>query len=258
MPFSADWLALREPADSRARDEKLMSLAVSAAGAKPVIMDLGCGTGSTIRALKQQLPSNTEWRLVDNDPALLEIAAKEAPDRVTIYQLDLADVDQLPVSGVTMITASALLDLVSKDWLEDFLKRVSVPVYFALTYNGSMNWIPNDDQDPIVTKAFNAHQQTDKGLGLALGPNASEVAIELLEDSGFKVLVADSPWKLDSENTLLQEELLRGISEAAGNSGADSTAIWLANKLSNLMALKSAIGHRDILAFPSGFQVGGN
>ena len=84
MPFSADWLALREPADSGARDEKLMSLAVSAAGAKPVIMDLGCGTGSTIRALKQQLPSNTEWRLVDNDPALLEIAAKEAPDRVSI------------------------------------------------------------------------------------------------------------------------------------------------------------------------------
>ena len=46
MGFSADWLALREPADHAARDGDLLAAAAQVAGA--VIVDLGCGTGSTL------------------------------------------------------------------------------------------------------------------------------------------------------------------------------------------------------------------
>ena len=48
MAFSAEWLALREPADRAARDAGLLRRAAAAAGPAPVIMDLGCGSGATV------------------------------------------------------------------------------------------------------------------------------------------------------------------------------------------------------------------
>ncbi|WP_370582807.1 methyltransferase domain-containing protein [Paracoccus sp. NBH48] len=56
-----------------------MAQAAVLAGPDPVVLDLGCGTGSTLRTLGPHLPDNARWHLVDNDPALLERAATEAP-----------------------------------------------------------------------------------------------------------------------------------------------------------------------------------
>ena len=79
--FSADWLALREPADRRARNSGLLAALVARlAGRREVaVIDLGCGTGSNLRACAPQLPARQEWRLVDLDPALLA-AARERLD----------------------------------------------------------------------------------------------------------------------------------------------------------------------------------
>ena len=77
--FSADWLALREPADHRARDPATLTRVVAhlARLALPEIVDLGCGSGSNLRALAPRLGARQRWRLVDNDAALLD-AAREA------------------------------------------------------------------------------------------------------------------------------------------------------------------------------------
>ena len=130
MGFSADWLALREPSDHAARDTALLRRAVNEAGAKPVILDLGCGTGSTVRALDALLPKNRQWRLVDNDLGLLQLAGKAAGDSATLHQLDLDDIDSLPLAGVTLVTASALIDLVSRQWLAKLASSLSVPVFW--------------------------------------------------------------------------------------------------------------------------------
>ena len=55
--FSPEWLALREPADTRARDPGLLgALAASLAGRDSVeVVDLGCGTGANIRAIAPEL-----------------------------------------------------------------------------------------------------------------------------------------------------------------------------------------------------------
>ncbi len=74
MGFSADWLALRDPADRAARDQTLARRAAEAAGPAPVIVDLGCGTGASWRALAPLLPDGARWRFVDNDPGCWSIA----------------------------------------------------------------------------------------------------------------------------------------------------------------------------------------
>ncbi len=65
MGFSADWLALREPADHRSRSAELLAtLATRVEGRDTLrITDLGCGTGSNLRATAPALgpTRNGRW-----------------------------------------------------------------------------------------------------------------------------------------------------------------------------------------------------
>lgn len=250
MGFSPDWLALREPADNDARDADLLRAAATAAGPNPVILDLGCGTGSTVRALAKFLPEHAKWRLVDNDWKLLEYAGAEAGEAVSLHQQDLQDLDKLPLEGVTLVTASALLDLVSRKWLVELASVVKVPVYFALSYNGIMSWSPEHPGDAAVTRKFNEHQQGDKGFGQALGPLAVKTATEVFTTSGFDVAVADSTWQLGAEDEKLQSELVKGIAVAAQEAGEEGAGEWGAVRVSASAHTSCSIGHGDIFAVP--------
>ena len=81
MSFSADWLALREPHDTRARNPAVLNkLVASLVGETALrIVDLACGTGSTMRALAPRISAAQNWRLVDNNLSLLARASGTAP-----------------------------------------------------------------------------------------------------------------------------------------------------------------------------------
>ena len=78
--FSADWLALREPYDVRARNPAVLDAVIAAFKGYPSIriVDLACGTGSTLRALAPHLPAPQNWQLADNDLSLLARASATA------------------------------------------------------------------------------------------------------------------------------------------------------------------------------------
>ena len=71
--FSAEWLSLREPYDRAARNAKVLDAVAGTFAAQTAIavVDLACGTGSTVRAVGPHLPPRQNWRLVDNDLSLL-------------------------------------------------------------------------------------------------------------------------------------------------------------------------------------------
>ena len=81
--FSAQWLDLREPVDHRSRNVELgRRLARHFEGWRPItVVDLGCGTGSNLRATAPLLGPDQSWTLVDYDQALLD-AAGERLDRL--------------------------------------------------------------------------------------------------------------------------------------------------------------------------------
>ena len=258
MGFSAAWLELREPADHAARDNALLADAAIAAGENPVIVDLGCGTRSTIRAFEGRLARPAEWRLIDNDPELLAHAATAATgrdDSATTHRIDLRELDALPLHGAGLVTASALLDLCSHDWvkaLADRLSRYKLPFYAALNYDGQMDWTPADPADAIVTRAFNTHQRGDKGFGPALGPDAADAIAKIFTAAGYSVLQAESPWRLGSSEAALQRELVTGIADAAHQAGAAEALGWGALRSGNVDSAACRIGHRDLLALPAG------
>lgn len=255
MGFSAAWLALREPADRAARDAGLLARAAAIAGARPVILDLGCGTGSTLRAMSPHLPAETLWRLADLDADLLALAAAEAPGRASTHRLDLRDLNALPLDGATLVTASALLDLMPADWIEALaaqLLAARLPFYAVMSYDGVMEWQPPLPSDAAITRAFNDHQRRDKGLGPALGPLAATRAAEIFAAAGFSVVTGESPWRIGPDQQDLHGALIEGIATAAAEQGAPGVTDWAAHRTPLPASGRCIIGHCDMLAVPPG------
>jgi SAM-dependent methyltransferase len=260
MSFDPEWLALREPADRGARSVRLLRGAVDwtrRAGAAPVIVDLGCGTGSTRRAFGAEA-RGARWRFVDNDATLLDLAVADAGARVEGHLLDLREIDRLPLEEATLVTCSALLDLMSRDWLEGFADRLAATgagLHAALSFDGRISWMPDPaPREAEILAAFNAHQLRDKGLGPALGPEAAAVLAELLRARGFEVRVERSDWRLDPKSGPLQSALAQGIAGAAEESRCAEVDDWLQARLAAIAAGVSSarVGHLDLLALPGG------
>lgn len=246
MSFSADWLDLRAPADRAARDPGLLAQAADWLAADPVALDLGSGTGAMARVLAAR------WRLVDRDPALLAIARRRAPG-AEVFCADLADLAALPLAGIRLVTASALLDLMPGGWIEAFADRLAaerIAAYATLSYDGRIHWLPALPGDEAVRSAFNAHQLRDKGLGPALGPVAAAACADALARRGYRVLTAASPWRLGPGEAGLQGALIDGIAAALAETGSDAGA-WARARRAAIGTGSAVVGHVDMLALPA-------
>jgi SAM-dependent methyltransferase len=264
--FSADWLALREPYDTRARNAEVLDAVAAWLEDLPAvrIVDLASGTGSTLRAFAPRLSVPQNWRLVDNDLSLLARAAATAhPARVTVAALPLdlnRDLEAVLDGPVDLITASALLDLVSPSWLERLAIEVAtraIPIYAALSYDGRVELDPADAFDSKIIAAVNAHQRTDKGFGPALGPTAVAAAIARFESLGYAVAHGLSDWVVGPEDRSFQMEILAGWASAAramGEVTLTDTVAWLTRRRDAVAAGRSSmrVGHVDIFARPTG------
>src|SRR4051812_25546624 len=170
--FSADWLALREPVDHAARSTDLTRAVLAALplDAPQRILDLAAGTGSNLRYLVEALsertrPANADWLLVDHDSALLAHVAESADVHTRCVDISRFD-DRGLFAGRTLVTASALLDLVSEEWLRTLAVRCAqagAAVLFALTYDGRIVCSPPDPDDAEIVSLVNRHQRIDKG-----------------------------------------------------------------------------------------------
>jgi len=110
--FTSEWLTLREPADSRARNAGLLSRLVAIATELDIedAVDLGCGTGATWRAMPANLAERLSWTMADRDDLLLQEAGRQIGPRanVSYRSLDLADLAAIPIPDRGLVTASAL------------------------------------------------------------------------------------------------------------------------------------------------------
>ena len=262
--FSAEWLALRENYDIRARNPIVLDAVATLFKSHDAIsvVDLASGTGSTVRALSSHLPARQRWDLVDNDQRLLTLACsrKSAGDvRLNAVPLDLSGNFEAVLDGTKdVITISALLDLVSENWLDRFTRHVAshtLPVYAALTYDGRIDISPSDPLDEAITSAVNAHQRTDKGFGPALGSSAAAAAMSRLEALRYSVVHGNSDWVIGVADQEIQLELLAGWAMAASEVEAlprRDIDNWLARRKDEVGSRASTmrVGHVDFFATP--------
>ena len=264
MSFSAEWLTLREPFDTRARNASVLdAVAAHFASLSAVsIVDLASGTGSTLRAIASRLPARQDWRLVDNNLSLLARAEPSSGSRrnVKTIPLDLGrDLEAALDGPCDLVTTSALLDLISKTWLERLIVEIAarqLPVYAALSYDGRATLDPVDPLDREIVNAVNTHQRNDKGFGPALGPEAATAIVQGFEALDWQVAHGPSDWLFEPNDTRIQQETLAGWAVAAKETGlvsGDAAGDWLARRLKLIDSGRSRIrvGHVDVFARPT-------
>lgn len=260
--FSAEWLALREPADRRARDPGAPALAELLAALGPdratEVLDLGAGSGSNLRYLGPRLGPDWRWTLADHDAGLLAVAAR-APEPPQLRRVDLAtQLDQLPFPQRGLVTASALLDLVSAAWIAALATRCAAAragILFAITYDGRANCRPIDPDDRLIVSLVNRHQRTDKGFGPALGPAAAAAAAASFGRAGYVLRRVRSDWQIGPDEPELQAALLQGWAQAACEldpSGSARIEAWLERRRRLLARGRSrlTVGHEDLYGWP--------
>ena len=261
--FSAEWLALREPVDHEARSLRLARFVARAvsAGNGTSVLDLACGTGSNLRYLYHHLGRPQRWLLVDYDPALLERAARDGRfvNELDTRCLDLNDLRDDLFEARTLVTASALLDLVSESWVRRLATRCAAhhaAVLFALTYDGRSECDPAEPEDELVRDLTTRHQHLDQGFGPGLGPDAIAAAADALSAQGYDIHRDRSDWVIEPDRGALQRELVNGWAEAAIQMApASESAIrdWQRRRLAYVdeRASRIVVGHEDLAAVPS-------
>lgn len=273
--FSPDWLALREPVDHRARNPQVAARLTQALAVRPRVrvVDLGCGTGSNIRATAGLLGSVQDWTLVDYDARLIAVARLRLMDwadtaqedgeglaltkdgrqiAVQFRQADLVTTLEAALGEAPdLVTASALFDLCSADFLARFARAVAARraiFYTVLTYDGEQDWTPPDAADARLLDLFRAHQQTDKGFGAAAGWAAPQALARAFEAVGYAVLEGASPWSLGPDDAGLVRDLADGFAAAAAE--MDPAAAGVIAAWRDVKRTGARVGHTDTLALP--------
>ena len=264
----SDWLALREPADAAARAPDLVErLARRLPPTGWVIHDLGCGTGAMGRWLAPRLPGPQHWVLHDRDTDLLDVATAHPPGpaadgaAVTV-EARRSDVTRLvtgDLAGATLVTASALLDVLTGEELAGLIAvcaGAGCPLLLTLSVLGRVELTPADPLDARVAAAFDAHQRRVTERGRLLGPDAVAFAVSQFRRHGAEVLVRPSPWWLGASHTDLAAEWFTGWLGAACEQEVElaaETALYARRRLAQAAAggLAVTVDHADLLvSFP--------
>jgi len=293
--FSADWLAQREPFDRAARasaasafDWKALATQLRrerTGDAAITVLDLGCGTGASLREIAPRLGGVQRWRLVDHDAALLAAVpaalARWAQARgwrlrahgnglrvdgdglqldIACVQADLAaDFDAVPFDGAQLVTCAALLDLVSASWLEALVNRcagIGAAMCWALSVDGRLAWTGAEAGDALVRDAFRTHQRRDKGFGAALGDAAVQAATQSLATAGYRLQAAESDWVIDGTRSAADRAMLRALVDGMAHAAREQCPAhaapidaWCARRLATLGATRLRVGHIDLLGW---------
>jgi hypothetical protein len=291
--FGADWLALREPFDRAAREAAARSLDLPGLASRLrgddsmlTVLDLACGTGANLRELAPRLCGFQRWLLVDHDPLLLgalpgafeawtralgfELHPAESglridgPDwsaEIQVLRIDLAvALDTVPFAGARLVTASALLDLVSVAWLDALIGHVrstSGAALFALTVDGRATWQPRVVGDEEIHRLFMSHQRRDKGFGPAMGIEAARLAAERFALAGYEVIQTASDWRIDASDGAQGASMFNAMVDGMANAALEQAPLadalvsgWRGQRMGLTGRSCLSVGHRELLAVP--------
>jgi hypothetical protein len=264
---SPQWLALREPADAAARSTELADeVAQWMPAGRTVIYDLACGTGSMARWLAPRLGGPQHWVLYDWDADLLAYAAAAMPDTAAdgtavTFETRMRDITRLgppDLRGASLITASALLDMLTAEEVERLVvacTAAACPILLTISVVGRIAITPPDPLDQRVTEAFNDHQRRTVDGRRLLGPHAIAFAAEEFGRRRADVLVRPSPWRLGPAEAVLAADWFAGWLGAACEEQPaleTATAAYAQRRgaEANAGTLCVTVDHNDLLVRP--------
>ncbi|TDN91692.1 SAM-dependent methyltransferase [Microbacterium sp. BK668] len=266
IAVSAEWLTLREQIDAGSRSVRLAREAARLVEGPVVVHDLGSGTGSMMRWLAPSLPGPQTWVLHDwNAELLARASAQPGADvqgRSVAVEESVEHAEHLlpeDLAGASLVTASALLDVLTRDELDavvDACAAVAAPALFSLSVTGRVRLDPADPGDGVFEAAFNDHQRRLAGSRHLLGPDAPAAAAAAFRRAGWVVRLAESPWRLTANDHAVTAAWLEGW-VAAAIEQRPTLLEWgdeyLLRRMRQLTRgeLRVVVQHLDLLAHPA-------
>lgn len=242
--FDRDWLQERYPFDAEARNKTLESkvLAHFADQDQLTLVDVGAGTGSNCLYFIDQLPQNQKWYLVEQNEDLKKATIRRLKDfaayhkynfdrkkdkitiksikkkiEVTVINDSLLNLpDLVDLKKVDLVLANAVFDLFSKTQIEQFVNIImdnQLAFYPTLNYEG-MAFLPADPFDEVFIERYNAHMERPQAFGTALGKNASQYMVDLLEAKKCQIDTAVSTWNIEPDDIKMHYYLLNFMENA--------------------------------------------
>lgn len=209
----------------------------------------------------QPAQPDQHWMLHDRDAELLRHAVADLPAGVTGEAApgDLTALDATALAGTSLVTASALLDMLTADEIEalaDACTGAGVPALLTLSVTGRVRFDPADPLDRELAAAFDDHQRRVTGGRRLLGPDAAAAATDAFTRRGARVRTAETPWQLGPDRPGLLREWLAGWLDAAceqrpelnGPAGAYRDR---RDREQAAGTLRVTVGHADLLALPA-------
>ena len=268
LEVSGDWLALREPEDAGARSLELALAAAELFTDGPMVVhDLGSGTGSMMRWLAPVLPGPQTWFLHDWSAQLTERAIEQArpSDRhnaeISVFSRtgNLVDLSPEDLTGASLVTASALLDVLTSPEIHTIVGAcvaAHTPALFSLSVTGGVQLDPPDERDTAFENAFNAHQLRQANGRRQLGRHGAPIASGLFAEAGWQVRQATTLWRLDHRHPGLLSEWFSGWVDAAVQQMPqlrDEADRYRQDRLAQIERgeLSALVDHVDVLAWPT-------
>jgi hypothetical protein len=160
--------------------------------------------------------------------------------------------------GATLITASALLDLLTEEELARLIAicaGAGCPMLLTLSVLGHVELIPADHLDGRVAAAFDAHQRRVTERGRLAGPDAVALAVEQCGQVGAEVLIRPSPWQLGASQADLAAAWFTGWFDAACEQEVELAAeaeLYARRRCAQAAAgeLVVTVDHADMLVSP--------
>jgi hypothetical protein len=246
---------------------------------RPVIVNIGSGSGDVFRYLAPVIGRAQAWLFVESDTAQLGLSLDAAalwaeaqgwtltwPGRALLLHrpggawrieglvVDFAGSPPAQVRQADGVVSGALLERVPAAWIGRLASMLRSPLLACGLADGRVTWLPRDPLDAPVARWWRRSLARDVGLGPALGTDAAATIRRALAPRGFAVTTAPSEWRVPARSVRALDLVRHIADEARGVAGTSAASItdWEARRgrLALQRRLGARIGHVDLLATP--------
>ena len=257
------YLEAKWTVDDRAYDRRVRDCLLNALGSSPTVLDIGCGTGTTLSWLLEWGVDAGTYHGVDADETVVAFARGVRPaacryrgwpvtetergvtvgDLSVTFERDDAFTALAAADGLGCVIARSFADLVPVDDLLDAIEEALAPgglAYLPITFDGGTIFQPDHPADEAVEHAYHGAIDAESGRDAHAGRHLIDAARDrdgdLLAVGGSDWVVRPRDGRYLADEAYFLECILGFVADALAETTVDGAADWLTTRRTQLAA----------------------